>query len=78
MLTSGDQYDFLDCSGGGDRQEGAGGQDTLLGGAGSDLVMAGEGDDRVVWSPGEGEDSLHGGNCTDTLVIATKDLTGRM
>jgi Ca2+-binding RTX toxin-like protein len=47
---------------GADTIKGSAGSDSIVGGRGDDVAFMGAGDDTFVWAPGEGSDSVEGGD----------------
>jgi Ca2+-binding RTX toxin-like protein len=49
--------------------------DYVRGGQGADLVDLGAGDDRMEWNPFTGNDTVQGGEGTDTLILSMYDIS---
>lgn len=71
--------DMIGGGEGNDQVMGADGDDTLTGGRGADRVDGGTGSDTILWQPGEGNDTLRGGEDSaggiDTLRLELTGLT---
>ena len=71
--------DMIGGGEGNDQVMGGDGDDTLAGGRGADRVDGGTGSDTILWQPGEGNDTLRGGEDSsggvDTLRLELTGLT---
>jgi Ca2+-binding RTX toxin-like protein len=74
-MAGGTGNDVMIGGAGNDVIAGDAGNDTIFDGEGSDIVTGGDGDDRVVASADAADDSLSGGNGTDTLDYSATTLT---
>ncbi len=59
---------------GNDTITGGGGSDLVLAGPGDDIIDAGGGDDLIQWTPGDGNDIIHGGTGFDEVVVGLPNL----
>jgi hypothetical protein len=66
-LVGGNGQDELRGGGGSDVLLGDNGADLADGGVGTDIEILGNGSDEALWVPGEGNDTIDGGNGGDTL-----------